>query len=483
MSNHETNELSQRATGSSAEPSAQPPQGEQGVIARFFKFHEYQTNLRTEVLAGITTFMTMAYILVVNPGILSDAIFLQKSGDLFNDLVLATAISSAIATLTMGLLANYPFALAPGMGLNAFFTYSVVLKLGISWRVALTAILIEGLVFIVLTLSNLRSLIVTVIPDCLKRATAAGIGFFIAYIALSGDPAKGGAGIIVANQVTKTSLGNLGHPQTLMAILGILITCAFFVRRIKGALLWGIAATALLSWILGIAPWPKGIIGWPQGSGNLLGQAIVGLGQLGQTNFLDFLAITFVFLFVNLFDTVGTLTGVGIQAGYIQEDGELPRANQALMADAVGTTVGAVFGTSTVTTFIESAAGVAEGGRTGFTAVVVALLFVLSIFFTPLISGIPTFATTPALLIVGILMAGHIRGIRWDDPAESIPSFLTLLMMPLTYSIAEGLAIGFITYPLIKTFQGKARETSLAVWILAALFVVRFVMMALKFGS
>ncbi|MEW6494413.1 MAG: NCS2 family permease [Cyanobacteriota bacterium] len=484
MSNRETNELSDHESDLGSELSDQlPPQGEQGAIARFFKFQDYQTNIRTEVLAGVTTFMTMAYILVVNPGILSDAIFLQKPGDLFNELVIATAISAAIATLIMGLLANYPFALAPGLGLNAFFAYSVVLGLGIDWRVALTAILVEGLIFIALTLFNVRTLIVKAIPECLKRATAAGIGFFIAYIALSGDPTKGGAGIIVANEVTKTTLGNLAQPPTLIAILGILITTAFVARRIKGALLWGILATALLGWILGVAPWPGGIVGLPQWPGNLLGQAIFGLGRLGQTNLLDFLAVLFVFLFVDLFDTIGTLTGVGIQAGYINKEGELPRAGEALMADAVGTTVGAVLGTSTVTTYIESAAGVSEGGRTGFTAVIAAILFVLSIFFIPLISGISAFATTPALLIVGVLMAGNVRGIRWDDPAESIPSFLTILLMPLTYSIAEGLAIGFITYPLVKAFQGKAREISLAVWILAAVFVLRFVMMALKIGG
>ena len=488
MSNRKTDDVSHPNTDFNSEsPHRPPPPGRQGAIyealAQFFRFQEYHTNIRTEILAGVTTFMTMAYILVVNPGILSDAIFLQTSGDLFNELVIATAISAAIASLVMGLLANYPFALAPGLGLNAFFAYSVVLGLGINWRVALTAILIEGLIFIALTVFNIRSLIVKAIPECLKRATAAGIGLFIAYIALSGDPTKGGAGIIASSEATKTTLGNLGQPPTLMAIAGILITSAFVARRLKGALLWGILATALLGWILGVAPWPTGIVALPQWPGDLLGQAIFGLGQLGTTNTLDFLAVMFVFLFVDLFDTIGTLTGVGIQAGYINEKGELPRASQALMADAVGTTVGAVLGTSTVTTFIESASGVTEGGRTGFTAIVVALLFVLSIFFIPLLAGIPAFATAPALLIVGVLMAGNVRGVRWDDPAESIPSFLTILMMPLTYSIAEGLALGFITYPLIKTFQGKVRETSIAIWVLAAIFVLRFVMMAAKIGG
>lgn len=472
----DTNELSPHP-----EPSPPPPsKGWLGKIARFFDFEAYQTNFRTEVLAGIATFMTMAYILAVNPFILSNAIFLQQPNDLFNELVIATAISAAIATLMMALTANYPFALAPGMGLNAFFAFSVVKGLGISWRVALTAVLIEGLIFIALTLVNVRSYIVKAIPESLKLATAAGIGFFIAYVALAGDPATGGAGIIVANPATKTALGHFNQAPTLMAIAGFLITTAFVARRIKGALLWGILATALLGWIVGAAPWPKGIIALPQWPGDLFGQAVIGLTQLNQTNFWDFLAVIFVFLFIDLFDTVGTLAGVGIQAGYINEKGELPRANEALMADAVGTTVGAIMGTSTVTTYIESAAGVSEGGRTGFTSVVVAVLFAVSIFFIPLLSALPAFATAPALLLVGVLMAGNVRAIHWDDPAEAIPSFLTILIMPLSFSIAEGLAVGFITYPLIKAFQGKIRETTPAIWILAGVFALRFVLMALR---
>ncbi|MBD1933179.1 MULTISPECIES: NCS2 family permease [Cyanophyceae] len=463
--------------------SSPPPSGWEGAIARFFKFDEFNTNFRTEVLAGVTTFMTMAYILAVNPGILSNAIFLSQPQDLFGELVIATALSSAIATLVMGLTANYPFALAPGMGLNAFFAFSVVLALKIDWRVALSAVLIEGLIFIALTLSNIRSQIIKAIPECLKQATAAGIGLFIAYIGLAGDPKTGGAGIIVANPATKTALGNFAQPTTLVAIAGILITAAFVARRIKGALLWGILATALLGWILRIAPAPSGIVALPQWPGDLFGQAVVGLSQIGRTNIWDLVAVIFVFLFIDLFDTIGTLAGVGTQAGYIDENGELPRASEALMADAIGTTVGAVLGTSTVTTYIESAAGVSEGGRTGFTAVVTAILFTLSIFFIPLLSAVPAFATAPALLIVGVLMAGNVRMIHWDDPAESIPSFLTILLMPLTYSIAEGLAIGFITYPLIKSFQGKAHEISLAVWILAGIFVLRFVLMAVRAGS
>ena len=461
-----------------SEPSPEVVQST-GAIARFFDFGALGTDTRTEIVAGVTTFITMAYILVVNPGILSSAIFLTESGDLFGQLVVATGVSAAIATLIMGLVAKYPIALAPGMGLNAFFAFSVVLELGIDWRVALAAVFIEGLIFIGLTLTNLRAAIIKAIPESLKRATAAGIGLFIAYIALAGDPEVGGAGIIVASEATKTTLGNLAQPETLMALLGILVTAAFVARRIKGALLWGILATAILGWILGITPWPSGIIGLPLWPGNIVGQAFVGLGQIGTAGITNFIIILFVFLFVDLFDTIGTLSGIGVQAGYIKEDGQLPRANQALMADAIGTTAGAVLGTSTVTSYIESASGITEGGKSGFTAVITAACFLLSIFFIPLLSAIPGYATAPALLMVGVLMMGSVATIRWSDPAESIPCFLTILLMPLTFSIAEGLAVGFIAYPLVKTFQGKAQAINWIVWLLAAVFVLRFVLMAM----
>lgn len=441
-----------------------------GAIARFFEFEKLQTNFKIEILAGVTTFVTMAYILVVNPAILSNAIFLNTSGDLFGELVIATALASALATLVMGLYAKYPFALAPGMGLNAYFAFSVVLKLGISWRVALAAILIEGLLFIALTLSQFRTQIITAIPEGIKHAVAAGIGLFIAYIALTG------AKIIIPSEATTTTLGNLNDPTVLITLAGILITAALIARRITGALLFGILATAGLGWILGITPWPTAIVGLPQLPVDLFGQGIIGLTEVLQVNFFQIFTITFVFFFVDLFDTVGTLTGLGMKAGYINEQGEFPRVTEAFMADAVGTTTGAIFGTSTVTTYIESASGISEGGRSGFTAVVVAVLFTISIFFIPLLSAIPSFATAPTLIIVGVLMMGSVRYIRWDDPAESIPAFLTILMMPLTYSIADGLAVGLITYPLIKSFQGKFHETNIAMWILAVIFILKFVL-------
>jgi adenine/guanine/hypoxanthine permease len=332
--------------------------------------------------------MTMGYILVVNPIILSNAIFLDKQGDLFSQLAVATAIASAVGSLCMGLFANYPFGLAPGMGTNAFFAFSVVIGLKIDWRLALSCIFVQGLIFIALTFTNVRRLLIQTIPNTIKHSTAAGIGLFIAYIGLSGDPATGGAGLIVANEATKTAFGSLTQPATLMAVAGLIITSAFVVRRVRGALLLGIFATAVLAWILGITAPPQSIFALPQLPVDLFGHAITGLSGLNASNIIDWLAVLFVFLFVDVFDVVGTLTGVGMRAGYIGEDGELPRANQALMADAVATTVGPIFGTSSVTPYVESISGVLEGGRTGFTAVIIGLLFILSLFFIPIFSRV-----------------------------------------------------------------------------------------------
>ena len=463
-------------------PKKKPPnKGMLKAIASYFQFDYYQTNFRTEILAGITTFMTMAYILVVNPLILSDAIFLSEPRDLFAELVVATAVSAGIGTLIMGLLAKYPFAVAPGMGINAFFAYSVVLGLSIDWQVALACVFVEGLVFILLTITDLRRHLITAVPSSIKLATTAGIGLFLAYIGLGGTTETGGAGLIVANEVTKTDFGSLAQPQTLMAIFGIFLTALFMVRRIKGALLWGIVGTALLGWAFGVAAAPQGIASIPAFPQNLFGAAIKGLGSIGNS-WIDFIAVLLVFLFVDIFDTIGTLAGVGMQAGYIDRNGELPRANQALTADAVATTTGAVLGTSSVTTFVESASGVAEGGRTGFTAVIVALLFFVSLIFTPIFEAIPAFATTPALTIVGVLMMASIVSIDWEDLTEAIPAFLTIFFIPFAFSIAAGLSVGLIAYPLLKTFAGKAEDVPVITWILAAIFVARFVFMTLRFG-
>lgn len=443
-----------------------------GAIANFFDFDGHRTNLRTEALAGLTSFVTMAYILIVNPGILSNAIFLTESGDLYGELVMATGLSAAIATLIMGLYAKFPFVLAPGMGINAYFAFTVVLGLGIDWRVALAAVLIEGILFILLTISNVRSKIVEAIPDAVKHATTAGIGIFIAYIGLKS------AGIIASSEATFTTLGALKSPSTAVAVLGLLITSALFARRVAGALLWGILGTALFAWLFGVADWPSGIVAIPQAPVDLFGQAFVGLGELFRINFWEMISIVFVFLFVDLFDTIGTLTGLGSKAGYIDPDGKFPGVEKAFMADAVGTTAGAILGTSTVTTYIESASGIYEGGRTGFTAVVAAFLFLVALLFIPFFTGIPAFATSPALILVGVMMMSAARMIDWDDPAAAIAAFLTIVVMPLSFSIAEGLAMGLIAYPLIKAFQGKARETTLGMWILAAVFILRYVFIA-----
>ncbi|MGF1539812.1 MAG: NCS2 family permease [Pleurocapsa sp.] len=456
--------------------------GWQAAIANYFQFDYYKTNFRTEILAGVTTFMTMAYILVVNPLILSDAIFLNEPQDLFTELVVATAVSAGVGTLIMALVAKYPFALAPGMGINAFFAYSVVLGLNIDWRLALACVFVEGLVFIALTVTDIRRHLITAVPNTIKIATTVGIGLFLAYIGLGGATETGGAGLVIADEVTKTAFGTFRQPQTIMAVVGIFLTAFLMIRRIKGALLWGILGTALLGWVFNIATAPQGIATIPAFPKDIFGVAITSLGGLNASNIVDFIAVLLVFLFVDMFDTIGTLSGVGTQAGYIDANGELPRANQALSADAIATTTGAIFGTSSVTTFVESAAGVAEGGRTGFTSVIVAVLFFISLIFTPIFEAIPAFATAPALTIVGVLMMMSIVNIHWQDLTEAIPAFLTIFFIPLGFSIAAGLSAGLIAYPVLKTFKGQASEVPIVTWILAAIFVIRFVFMTLRFG-
>lgn len=479
-----SNEVDLGLKDTEQEPRYEPPvySGWQAAIARYFMFDYYRTGFRTETLAGITTFMTMAYILVVNPLILSDAIFLNEPRDLFTELVIATGLSSAVGTVIMGLLAKYPFALAPGMGINAFFAYSVVLGLGIDWRLALACVFVEGLVFILLTVTDVRRHLITAVPDGIKLATGVGIGLFLAYIGLSGDPATGGAGLIVANDVTKTAFGSFRQPATILATVGIFGTAFLMVRRVKGALLWGIIGTALLGWVFGVATPPTGLISFPTFPANLFGVAITGLSGLNAGNLLDFVAVLLVFLFVDIFDTIGTLAGVGKQAGYIDENGELPRANQALTADAIATTAGAVLGTSSVTTYVESAAGVAEGGRTGFTALVVSGLFVVALFLSPVFEAIPAFATTPALVVVGVLMMMSVVHIKWDDLTEAIPAFLTIFFIPLGFSIAAGLSVGLIAYPILKAFRGRTNEVPVVTWVLAVIFIARFVFMTIRFG-
>ncbi|MEP7340814.1 MAG: NCS2 family permease [Acidobacteriota bacterium] len=427
------------------------------LLERLFKLSENKTTIRTEVAAGVTTFLTMAYIIFVNPSILAEA------GVPFSGALFATCIAAAVGSMTMGLVANYPFALAPGMGLNAYFTYSVVKTMGYDWRVALGAVFISGVVFLILTLARIRAMIVDAIPMTMKTAVAAGIGLFIAFIGLKN------AGVIVASPATLVTLGHIISTPVLLALGGLLITAVLMARGFKSAIIIGILAVTAAAIAFKIAKLPTSIVQLPEWRSTFLQLDIRGALKLGLFD------VIFVFLFVDLFDTIGSLMGLGRQAGYLTADGKMPRVNRALFADAVATIAGSLFGTSTVVTYIESATGVSEGGRTGLTAVVVAVLFLLAAFFSPIAGAIPPIATAPALIIVGALMISAVKTIDWNDLTEGIPAFLTILAMPLTFSIANGLALGFIFYPLLKVLTGRWREASPLVYVLAALFVLRYV--------
>ncbi|HHV62325.1 MAG TPA: NCS2 family permease [Firmicutes bacterium] len=434
-----------------------------GFLENLFKLSANNTTVRTEVLAGITTFMTMAYIIIVNPSILG------KAGMDVGAVMVATCLGTALGTFVMALYANYPFAMAPGMGLNAFFAFTVVLGMGISWKVALGAVFIDGVIFLLLTLTRVRQAIINSVPMTLKLATGVGIGLFIAFIGLQE------AGIIVKNDATMVSLGKITSPNVLLALFGLAVMGLLLARRVKGSLLLGILITSVVGMITGLAPYPHGIkdiISMPPS----LAPTFMQMDVLGALN-IGLLTVIFTFTFVDMFDTVGTLIGVSTKAGFLDKNGELPRSGQALMADAIGTVGGAIFGTSTVTTYIESASGVAEGGRTGLTAAVVAVLFLLALFFSPLVKLIPTAATAPALIMVGLFMMEPVVKIKFEDFTEAIPAFLTIIMMPLAYSIAEGLVFGVLGYVIIKLLAGKTKDISLTMYILAILFVIRFIML------
>lgn len=425
-------------------------------LENFFKLKEHKTDVKTEVLAGITTFMTMAYILIVNPLILSDA------GMDFGGVFTATALSAVIATLVMAFFANYPFVLAPGMGLNAFFAYTVVITMGYSWEMALTAVFIEGLIFIVLTFTNVREAIVNAIPINLKHSVSAGIGLFIAFIGLAN------AGIVEVGEGTPLALGNLTEGPALVAILGIIITGFLLIRNIKGAILIGILLSTVIAIPLGVTQLPTGVFSLPP---SLAPVAF----KLDFSNIISFdmVVILFTFLFVDMFDTIGTLVGVASKADMLDEEGKLPKVKAALFADAIGTTVGALLGTSTVTTYVESASGVAEGGRTGLTALTSAGLFAVALFLSPIFIMIPSAATTPALVIVGLFMMSSILKVDLNDMTEGIPAFLAIIMMPFAYSIAEGIVFGIVSYVVLKAVTGKAKEVSIVMYILAILFILK----------
>lgn len=430
------------------------------MLSSFFKFSENKTNMKTEVIAGITTFMTMAYILAVNPAILS-ATGMPKEA-----IFTATALSALVATLIMAFWAKLPIALAPGMGLNAFFAFAVVKGMGYSWQFALTAVLLEGIIFIILTFFNVREAIINAIPLNLKRAVSAGIGLFIAFIGLY----NAGSGVVTQGQGIPVMLAKITSGAPLLILIGLVLTGVLLAKKIKGALLIGILVTT--------------IIGIPMGVTDTENLSIFSLPpdispifmQFDWTNIFstDMVIVLFTFLFVDMFDTVGTLVGVATKADLLDKDNKLPNAKQALFADAVGTTVGACLGTSTVTSYVESAAGVAEGGRTGMTAFVVGILFFLALFFSPVFLMIPGAATAPALILVGLFMMTPVLKIDFEDYTESIPAFLAIIMMPFSYSIAEGITFGMLSYVVLKLLSGKGKQVSWLMYVLAVLFVAKF---------
>jgi adenine/guanine/hypoxanthine permease len=429
--------------------------GERGLLERIFHLTENKTTVRQELLAGLTTFMTMAYVVVVNPRILSEA-GMPVDGVLF-----ATCISAALATLVMGIWANYPIALAPGMSLNAYFTYSIVIQRGVPWQTALGVVLLSGILFLILTLTNIREQIVNGIPDCLKYGTAAGIGLFIAFVGFRN------AGIIVANPSTFVALGKTSDPQVILAAVGVVLIAILMARKVGSAILLGIVIITLAGIPLKVSHWPAELFSWPHPSGTLFKLDLRSAFKLGLGE------LVFVFFFVDLFDNVGTLVGVCEQGGFLR-DGKLPRASRALLADAFGTIVGALTGTSTVTSYIESAAGVAAGARTGLGNLMIAALFVGAMFCAPIVSAIPSYATAPALILVGALMCGEVAKVKWSDYTESVPAFLTVIGTPLTFSIATGLSLGLLSFTFLKLFTGKYKEISPLIWVLSALFLLRY---------
>lgn len=428
------------------------------MLHKLFGINNHKTTIKTEVLAGITTFMTMAYILAVNPSILS-ATGMDKDA-----LFTATAISAIVGTLVMAFVAKLPFALAPGMGLNAFFAFTVVLSMGYSWQFALTAVFLEGIIFIILTAFNIRELIVNAIPMNLKHSVSAGIGLFIAFIGLQN------AGIIVNNDAVLVGLGDMKSHTVWVGLFGILVTGVLLVLNVKGSLLIGILSSTVLALLLGVTHLPHGgLVSVPPSVSPIFFKF-----QFDQIFSLDMLIVLFTFLFVDMFDTVGTLVGVTDKAGMLTKDGKVPRVKKALFADAIGTTFGSMLGTSTVTTYVESAAGVAEGGRSGLTSFTAAVMFFIALFFAPLFIMIPGAATAPALFLVGLFMLEPILKVNFKDFTESVPAFFTIIMMPLSYSVADGIVFGMLAYVLLKLLTGKVKDISPVMYVLAVLFILKF---------
>ncbi|MBT2218525.1 NCS2 family permease [Virgibacillus dakarensis] len=444
-------------------------------MKKYFRFEELGTNYKTEFMAGLTTFLAMAYILFVNPANLAlvgvenlpEGVTRIDQGAVFT----ATAISGAIGSLFMGVIAKYPIGLAPGIGLSAFFAYTVVLGYGIPWQTALSGVLASGLIFVLLTLTGLREKIINAIPANLKLAVGVGIGFFIAFIGFQN------AGIIVGNESTLVAIGDLTSPTVMLATFGIVISVVLLSLNIKGGIFFGMILTAIVGMVTGLIDPPSGlggIVGEVPSLAPTFGQAFAHFGDIFN---MDMLVVILTFLFVDFFDTAGTLVAVATQAG-LMKDNKLPRAGKALFADSAATVAGAVVGTSTTTSYIESSAGVAAGGRSGFTAVVTAGLFILALFFSPLLSVITPEVTAPALIIVGVLMSSSLKDIEWDKFEIAVPAFLTIAAMPLTYSIATGIAIGFIFYPITMIMKGRIKEINPIMYLLFVIFVLYFVFLS-----
>lgn len=428
------------------------------MLNKLFGFDSKKHNVRTEIVAGITTFLTMSYILAVNP-----AIFSNLEGITGGSVFTATALASLIGTLAMAFLAKLPFGLAPGMGLNAFFVFTVCLGMGYSWQFALTAVFIEGILFIIMTLTNIREAIVNAIPKNLRYAIGGGIGLFIAFIGMQN------AGIIIKDDTTLVALGDITSGTALLAIIGLVITGTLYALNVKGAMLIGILATTVIGIPIGITEF-KGVVSMPESVGPIFFKF-----EWENIFTIDMFVVVFTFLFIDLFNTLGTLVGVCIKAKMVDENGNIPRLKQAFMADAVATTVGAVLGTSTTTTYVESASGVVQGGRTGLTAFSIAMCFVVALFFSPLFLSVPGAATAPVLILVGMLMMEPVRNIDFDDATEAIPSFICLIMMPLAYSIPAGIMLGMISYVAINLCCGKFKKLTPVMYILAVLFVLKYI--------
>lgn len=430
-------------------------------LQKTFGLNPAKHSVRTEIIAGITTFLTMAYILAVNPSIFSA---LESQGMPTNAVFTATALAAIVGCLVMSIYAKKPFGLAPGMGLNAFFVYTVCLAMGHPWQMALTAIFLEGILFILLTVTNVRKLIVDAIPVTMKRAIGAGIGLYIAFIGLKS------AGIIVNSEATSVALGSFSEPAVILSIIGFLITSVLVILNVKGGMLLGIIATTLIGIPMGVTNF-NGVMSTPPSIAPIFCQF-----EWSQILSWDMVAIVFTFLFIDMFDTIGTVVGVSVKSGMVDKDGNVDGINKVLMADAVATVAGAVFGTSTTTTYIESASGVSEGGRSGLTSFTIAVCFAIALLFSPLFLAIPGAATGPVLFIVGVMMASPVRDIDWSDYSEAIPAFVTMLLMPLAYSISDGIMLGMITYTLLNALAGKLKKVSVMMWILAVLFILRYVL-------